>query len=191
MKRSYSGRLSIFQACAVDDSRVGAAAFRVLACLGTHSDVHGWCRPSQTLIGQRLGISRQAVNKQIKILETLGYLEIRQRFNPKTKAQLTSWYRLILDYELPDEYRRLALDVDDPDEDTPSPDVAPPETSEVAGPVTPRVAPPATPEVARTSQLNDSLNENIDPYQKHLERIREMERLTAEEKRRRQNRGLR
>lgn len=188
MKRSYSGRLSIFQSCAVDDARIGAAAFRVLACLGTHSDAHGWCHPSQTLIAKRLGISRQAVNKQIKILEALGYIEIRQRFNPKTHAQMTSWYRLILDYQLPDEFRRLALTDDEWAEDTLQPDIAPPETSEVSPPATPDIAPPATSEVAQTSQLNDSTNEEVDPMQKHYDRIREVARLTAEEHQRRRNR---
>lgn len=163
MTRLYSGRLSIFQSCAIDDSRLGAAAFRVLACLGTYSDEQGWCRPSQTTMGKRLGISRQAVQKQIKTLEELGYLEIRHRFSDKDRRQLASWYRLILDYQLPDEHRREPLPPDDDDETPPQPDVAPPATSQVAPGATPRVAPPATSKVARTTHINDSKNDKKKP----------------------------
>lgn len=165
MSRAYSGRLSIFQACAIDDKRMGAAAFRVLACLGTYSDERGWCRPKQSTIGKRLGISRQAVQKQIRTLVELGYLEVHHRFDKDTHAQRSSMYRLVLDYQLEDANRRLplpAVEDDDageeqvqPDVDTPQPEIAPGATLEVAPPATSRVAP-------RTTQLNDPLNEK--PY---------------------------
>ena len=160
MSRQHSGRLTIFQSCAIDDKRVGAAAFRVLATLGTYSDERGWCWPSQATIAKRLGISRQAVNTQIKLLEELGYIEVHHQFDKETKAQRSSRYRLTLDYELRDEFRRLPLpceeDTPQCDVDTVQPDIAPPATSEVAPPATSEVAP-------LTTHVNDPKEREIDP----------------------------
>ena len=152
MSRQHSGRLTIFQSCAIDDKRVGAAAFRVLATLGTYSDERGWCWPSQATIAKRLGISRQAVNTQIKLLEELGYIEVHHQFDKETKAQRSSRYRLTLDYELRDEFRRLPLPCE---EDTPQCDV---------DTVQPDIAPPATSEVAPlTTHVNNPKEREIDP----------------------------
>jgi hypothetical protein len=125
------GRLTIFQAAAVDDERLGNAAFRVLAALGTYSDENGWCFPTQNTLASRLRITRQAVSKSLHQLEELGYITIHFQYG-EDRAQRGSKYRLCLDF-LP--------------ESPPQPDVTPPQRH-VAPPATSEVAPPATSEVA-------------------------------------------
>lgn len=131
MNKQRHGRLTIFQAAAVDDERLGNAAFRVLAALGTYSDENGWCFPTQNTLAARLRITRQAVSKSLHQLEELGYITIHFQY-ADDKAQKGSKYRLCLDY-LP--------------ERPPQPDVAPPQP-DIAPPATSEVAPPATSEVA-------------------------------------------
>lgn len=130
--RQHSGRLTIFQAAAVDDPRLGHAAFRVLAALGTYSDREGWCYPSQPTVAKRLGITRQAVAKSLGHLASLGYLEIHHQHDERG-AQKASRYRLLLD-NFP-----VACDAVAPQPDVApeQPDVAP-EQPEVAGGATSR-----------------------------------------------------
>lgn len=137
MASQHSGRLTIFQAAAVDDPELGHAAFRVLACLGTYSDKDGWCYPTQTTIAKRLRITRQAVGKSLHQLAELGYILIKQQYNDDGGMR-ACLYRLNLD-------RVSTLQ---PDVAPPQPDVDTPATSEVAPPATHHVAPPATSEVA-------------------------------------------
>ena len=46
-------RLSIIPAVAVFDTRVGAAAFRVLAAFGVNADENGACWPSLNKLGAK------------------------------------------------------------------------------------------------------------------------------------------
>src|SRR4051794_1674483 len=71
----HSGRFAITPARAVEDHRLGDAAYRVLACLGTYADKDGWCWPSTGAIARRLGVSRQAVQRSLKQISELGYME--------------------------------------------------------------------------------------------------------------------
>lgn len=159
--RSRSGTLSILQAAAIDDTRMGASALRMLVTLGTYADPEGWCWPKQKQLAARLGISRQAVSKALRDLAEYGYIEIEHQHDGSTGSQIASRYRLVMDFVLPDERRR-----------TPQPEiaggkrhVAPPATSDVAPPVNPSFTPPATSDVApieerpnRTTQLNDPID---------------------------------
>lgn len=126
MSKQQHGRLTIFQAAAVDDARLGSAAFRVLACLGTYSDKDGWAWPSQTTIATRLGISRQAVNKSIQQLSELGYLVIHHQYGEDGGMRVSRY--------------RLCLDLDTADMSPLQRDVAPLQ-SEVAPPVNPTLHP--------------------------------------------------
>lgn len=106
-----SGRLSINVGCIYDDTRAGIAEQRMLGVLGTYADSQtGWCFPSYPLLAQRLGIKRAAVGHAITGLADLGYLEIHERFDPATGGRLSSVYRLVQNYELPDEHRRARDD---------------------------------------------------------------------------------
>jgi hypothetical protein len=164
----HSGRLSILQAVAIDDVRVGAAALRMLVALGTYADTDtGWCRVRMRTIGDRLGVSRQAASKALSQLAQYGYVEIRDEHDPRTGSRVASSYRLIMDFDLPDQYRRT------PQPDiaggvnltlrTPTPDVAVPVNPGLTGTATPEIAVPATSEVAAIEErpkVNDSEGTN-------------------------------
>lgn len=96
------GRFAIIPARALDDAELGAAALKVLLVLGTHADREGWCFPSQDTVADRLGVSRQAVGKQIAALARLGYLEIHKTLRPDGR-QGVNRYRVLYDPELPAE----------------------------------------------------------------------------------------
>lgn len=162
----HSGRLSILQAAAIDDVRMGASALRMLVTLGTYADAEtGWCRVKVRTVADRLGVSRQAASKALGLLGEYGYVEIQLEHDPRTGSQVASSYRLIMDFVLPDQFRRT------PQPDIagganltlrpPQPEIADPATPEVAAPVNPSLTPPATPEVAPierpylTTQIND------------------------------------
>lgn len=107
-------RFSIIPARAVADTELSRSALAVLAALGIYGDREGWCWPSQSTLGDILGISRQAVGRHVKTLVKRGYLESKERRDPETDRQLTNKYRILFD--------------------------APPATSEVAPPATSEVA---------------------------------------------------
>ncbi len=65
------------------DGRLNNAARRILMILGGHADINCTSFPSIQSIARQQGVSRQAVRKQIIVLEELGYLEIEQRYTGK------------------------------------------------------------------------------------------------------------
>jgi len=153
-----SGTLSIIQAVAIDDCRVGAAELRVLVALGTYADAEGWCWPKQKQLAVRIGVTRQAVSKALRDLAEHGYIEIHEQHDEATGSQIASRYRIVMEFVLAPEHCR-----------TPQPEIAggqrqiaPPRNVSFTPPATPEIAPPATSEVApieerpkRTTQLND------------------------------------
>jgi biotin operon repressor len=56
------------------DRELGHAAKAIYLILSGHSDADGKSFPSQSEIGRKLGISQQAVSKQIDILVSRGYI---------------------------------------------------------------------------------------------------------------------
>ena len=94
-----SGRFAITPARAVEDHRLGDAAYRVLACLGTYANKDGWCWPSMPTLADRLGITRQAVQRSIRQLVEIGYLEVESRRRPDG-SQDRNRYPLLFDRAL-------------------------------------------------------------------------------------------
>src|SRR4051794_112350 len=90
----HSGRFAITPARAVEDRRLGDAAYRLLACLGTYADKDGWCWPSMPTLADRLGITRQAVQRSIRQLAEIGYIEVEPRRRPDG-SQDRNRYRLL------------------------------------------------------------------------------------------------
>ncbi len=99
MGKRGSGRFSIVPARAVEDRRLSAPAFRVLAALGTYSDKDGWCWPSFTTLAAQLGTKRQVVHRHVRELVKLGYLESK-RTQRRDGGNATNRYRLLFDRAL-------------------------------------------------------------------------------------------
>jgi DNA-binding Lrp family transcriptional regulator len=125
MSKQQHGRVTIFQAAAVD----------------TYSDPQGWCFPKQATLAERLRITQQAVSKSIKQLADLGYIEIHEQKDARGMRS-NSRYRLHLDH-FPSQ----------PDVVTSQPEVVIATTSEVVPVTTSEVVSATTSEVvALTSQ---------------------------------------
>lgn len=91
------GRFSIIPARAFDpESGLNAGAILVLGVLGTYSDRDGWCYPSQSTIGDRLGISRQSVIRHLSLLEEKGFITRNSRQRPNG-SNTSCMYRVIFD----------------------------------------------------------------------------------------------
>ena len=99
MGKRNSGRFSIVPALGVEDRRLSAPAFRVLAALGTYSDKDGWCWPSLTTLATQLGTRRQVVHRHVRELAKLGYLESK-RTTRRDGGNATNRYRLLFDWAL-------------------------------------------------------------------------------------------
>jgi biotin operon repressor len=84
----YVLNLRVLREAAYDGSLQNMTA-RIFSIIVTYADQHGACFPSLTQIAKRLGITRQAVQNQLRKLKNLGYVEI---FYQKEKR--TNIYKL-------------------------------------------------------------------------------------------------
>ncbi|HQF63701.1 MAG TPA: helix-turn-helix domain-containing protein, partial [Anaerolineaceae bacterium] len=133
-----------FPIIAFEDQRMNCAALRVLGILCSYADKDGYCYPSQATIAKRLNVSRPAVNRQIQVLEKLGYVEVKRR-SAKSGGETSCLYRIItpnieLEYCAEDAEPQWLPETD-------RLDVTPPVTSDVTPPVTSDVTPPVTSDV--------------------------------------------
>lgn len=100
IKERITGNMSVRYAKipvrAIDDPQLNSAAFRVLLSLCTYTDRDGYCYPSQGTIAKKLRVSRQAVNKQIRVLFRLGYIHVTHRWNPSS-GETSCYYQVIFD----------------------------------------------------------------------------------------------
>lgn len=99
MTNPRSGSFARVPARAVEDQRIGNAAFRVLACLGTYANKDGWCHPNTKTVCERLQLARPTVVGHIKFLDELGYIETHTTLRNDGGAGPNK-YRLLFD-ELP------------------------------------------------------------------------------------------
>lgn len=76
------------------DCTLGNAAKKIYMALSGHVDGDGECFPSVTKIAEKLSVSRQAVIKQIKILEEHNYIEKTARFSLNSGGRLTNLYKI-------------------------------------------------------------------------------------------------
>ncbi len=113
MTKQHSGRFSIVPARAVEDRRLGPAAFRALAALGTYSDRDGWCWPRMTTLAKMLGYTRQAAQQHIQELTKLGYIEVQRQRRPD-KGYAANRFRLLFDralFQVGDELRGMQAEL--------------------------------------------------------------------------------
>lgn len=79
---------------AVADRRLHEGTLRVLAAIASYSNRAGITWVGQTTIGKHLGITKQAVSKQYKLLIKLGYIEVMSKGWRGERANTT---RIIFD----------------------------------------------------------------------------------------------
>lgn len=160
----------------------------MLVSLGAYADRRGYCYPSQATLASRLKVSRQAVNRQIHILQELGYLRIVRRVHP-CGAVLSCLYQILFEspkeeavnsygsstpFSHQQEQSGSMIAIEKPYEEiqrknmdmlqgarTATPEVSPPETLSVSSPSTPAVSPPAMSDVAQTPQLTSQLTPQL------------------------------
>ena len=87
------------------DTRIQNASIRVLGTLCCHANKHsGIVFTNQLTIGNRLGISKQAVSRQMRLLEKCGYLKKIYKENPlRKKGRKGATWRVIYDPATTDE----------------------------------------------------------------------------------------
>lgn len=83
---------------AIRDPEVGRAALQVLCELATYASRDGWCEPKQATMAEHLGISRENVNRHLRSLVALGYVEVRPQYRDDG-GRRSNRYRVVLDYE--------------------------------------------------------------------------------------------
>ena len=87
------------------DSRILNASIRVLGTLCCHANQHsGIVFTNQLTIGNRLGISKQAVSRQMRLLEKCGYIKKIYKENPlRKKGRKGATWRILYDPKRTDE----------------------------------------------------------------------------------------
>ncbi len=90
-------RYSIIPADAVDDPRVTDLHLRVLVVFGKASDNNGWLRVNQKLVAERVGRSRETINRAIRELVEMGYVRKQARFSGKDGRQMINDYQVVMD----------------------------------------------------------------------------------------------
>ena len=87
------------------DNRIQNASIRVLGTLCCHANQYsGIVFTNQLTIGNRLGISKQAVSRQMRLLEKCGYIKKIYKENPlRKKGRKGATWRVIYDPKRTDE----------------------------------------------------------------------------------------
>ena len=99
------GPYSVLPSRCFADNRLKGASFRVLGILCSHTNQRsGLVYVNQLTIGNRLGISKQAVSRQMRLLEKCGYIKKIWKENPLRKqGRKGATWRLIYDPAVTDE----------------------------------------------------------------------------------------
>jgi len=94
----------------VKDKRIRVAAYRVLLAICSYANRAGLCWPGMENLGRDLGVSRQAVSRQLKKLIDYGYLVKVKQYQMKRTAQI---YRVIYDEKLSNKQLLQTVDFED------------------------------------------------------------------------------
>ncbi len=90
-------RYSIIPCQAVYDKRFKLAHYRILGCLGHHTDANGWCKLKQKTMAEELGYARETLNRTIRELEGWGYVEKTDNRAISNGYHACSSYRVLMD----------------------------------------------------------------------------------------------
>lgn len=80
---------------AVFDERVRAAELRIISAIASYADKYGCAYPSVGTMAKRLRVSRQAIQRQIKLAVKHGYVQIEVR-KTETGGSRSNLYRINL-----------------------------------------------------------------------------------------------
>lgn len=72
-----SARFAILPAHAADDPELSTLELRVLIAIGRHLNRENEAWPSQTLLAEKLGKTRESINRAIRVLKDRGYLRVQ------------------------------------------------------------------------------------------------------------------
>ena len=99
------GPYSVLPSRCFADNRLKGASFRVLGILCSHTNQRsGLVYVNQLTIGNRLGISKQAVSRQMRLLEKSGYIKKIWKENPLRKqGRKGATWRILYDPAVTDE----------------------------------------------------------------------------------------
>ena len=99
------GPYSVLPSRCFADNRLKGASFRVLGILCSHTNQRsGLVYVNQLTIGNRLGISKQAVSRQMRLLEKCGYIKKIWKENPLRKqGRKGATWRILYDPAVTDE----------------------------------------------------------------------------------------
>lgn len=81
------------------DCSLNDAAKRVFPILVGYADTKYYCFPSFSKIGKELGLSRQAISKQVKILQESGYLVVIEKFDDNKRQETNDIYFKVTDFD--------------------------------------------------------------------------------------------
>lgn len=81
----------------LDDPRVTDLHLRVIAEFGRQTDRNGWLQANQRRLAEKLGRSRETINRVIADLVGWGYVRKQQRYSGKDGRQLINDYQVVMD----------------------------------------------------------------------------------------------
>lgn len=64
---------------AVSDTRLTDSEYRTLGAIAAYADADGWCYPSQGTLAEIRGVTRQTINRHVRKLKKLEYLNVNHR----------------------------------------------------------------------------------------------------------------
>ncbi len=110
--KKKSTRFSAIPSKAVFDPDLSATSLKVLAALGTHSDMDGYCWPSHGSLADDLRISKKTVRRGLAQLISLGYIKASKRV--RTDGSQTSNGYFILFDQAVEKASEEVIDTDTP-----------------------------------------------------------------------------
>lgn len=145
------------------DARLSAEAFRVLAVLGCYADALGQCCPAVGTIAALRGVTRRQLQRQLRQLETFGYLTTSRQTRTNGRGGYGSNGYVLTFPDVTPDVASVVGDNATPDVTSLPPDATCDDASrcDTAGhsDATPHVATDATPRVALISPMEQAQGE--------------------------------
>ena len=89
-------RFAAIPTAALEDERITSTDIAVLAALARFADRHGWCYPKQDDLARLSRVRRETVNRRIRELCKMGYVQKTNRTLPG-RGKVGNQYRVVFD----------------------------------------------------------------------------------------------